>query len=336
MDAARRLERGCACSDGPGAGFLRPRGDEGNQPEQPVARPDDPVEARLLQTQRLQKLRALPGVCKHGDLRLDGSGHGDAFGALAGRARRRQPRPFIARGRVSLADIAHIKHRLCGEQLQAPEDRPVVRAVKGDAARRAARLQRFEHGCHRAGQDLLLPVAGRRALLRLVETPLQAFEVRQHELGLDRLGVAPRVDSAFHMRHAAVLEAAQHMGDGVHFADIGEETVAQPLAARGAAHQPGDIDELQEGRLHAWRPREAGDFFQARVRNCDAPDIRLDRAERIVLRLGLRGRRQRVEERGLADIRQPYNAAFEAHAPVRPPAPARREAADGSGSPPGS
>jgi hypothetical protein len=33
------------------------------------------------------------------------------------------------------------------------------------------------------------------------------------------------------------------MDDGVHFADIGEELIAEPFALRGAAHQTGDIDE---------------------------------------------------------------------------------------------
>jgi len=32
--------------------------------------------------------------------------------------------------------------------------------------------------------------------------------------------------------------------DGVHFADVGEELIAEPFALRGALHEPGDIDEL--------------------------------------------------------------------------------------------
>jgi hypothetical protein len=76
----------------------------------------------------------------------------------------------------------------------------------------------------------------------------QAVEIGQHQLGLDRLGVAHRIDAAFDMGDVAVLEAAQHMDDGVDLADIGEELVAQPLALRGAAHQAGDVDEFQAGR----------------------------------------------------------------------------------------
>jgi len=44
-----------------------------------------------------------------------------------------------------------------------------------------------------------------------------------------------------------VLEAAHHVRDGVAFADIGEELVAQAFALRCAGHEPRDIDELDRG-----------------------------------------------------------------------------------------
>ena len=59
------------------------------------------------------------------------------------------------------------------------------------------------------------------------------------------------------MGDVAVLEAAHDMGDGVAFADIGEELVAEPLALRGAAHEAGDVDEGQPRRDDFLR---AGDF----------------------------------------------------------------------------
>ncbi len=46
------------------------------------------------------------------------------------------------------------------------------------------------------------------------------------------------------MGDVVVLEAAQHMRDGVDLADIGEELVAQPFALRRAAHQAGDITKV--------------------------------------------------------------------------------------------
>ena len=47
------------------------------------------------------------------------------------------------------------------------------------------------------------------------------------------------------MRDVGILEAAHHVEDRVHLADMREELVAKALALARAAHQAGDIDELQ-------------------------------------------------------------------------------------------
>ena len=118
------------------------------------------------------------------------------------------------------------------------------------------------------------------------------------------------------MGDVAVLEAAQHMDDGVDLADIGEELVAQPLALGRAAHKSGDIDELQRGRHDFRGLADCGEHIQPFVGDRDASDIRFDRAERIVRRLRRGGGSQRVEQSGLADVRQPNNTAIETHAGV--------------------
>ena len=51
--------------------------------------------------------------------------------------------------------------------------------------------------------------------------------------------------------------------------------------------------------------RDLRERLEARVGHRDDADVRLDRAERIVRRLGLARARQGVEEGGLADVRQP-------------------------------
>ena len=89
------------------------------------------------------------------------------------------------------------------------------------------------------------------ALLRLLDEVghalLEALEVGEHQLGLDRLGVGDRIDPALDMGDVAALEAAQHMDDRVDLADVAEELVAEALALRGAAHQPGNVDEFELG-----------------------------------------------------------------------------------------
>ena len=80
-----------------------------------------------------------------------------------------------------------------------------------------------------------------------------------------------------------------------------------------AAHQPGDIDEFQLSR------DDLGGFGKPRadrktlVGHRDPTDIRLTRRERILRCLCRLGRGQRVEQGGLADIRQADDATVEAH-----------------------
>ena len=146
-----------------------------------------------------------------------------------------------------------------------------------------------------------------------LDAPFQAVQIGQHQFGLDRFGVADRIDAAFDMGDVVVLEAAQHMRDGVDFADIGEELVAEAFAFGGAAHQARDVDEGDA------RGNDLGGFgdrrqlVEPRIRHGHVADIGLDGAEGIVRRLRRRGLRQRVEQRRLADIGQSDDAAFETH-----------------------
>jgi hypothetical protein len=151
------------------------------------------------------------------------------------------------------------------------------------------------------------------ALAGLLDAALQAFEVGEHQLGLDRVGIADRIDAAFDMGDVVVFEAAQHMHDGIDFADIGEELVAEAFTLRGAAHEAGDVDEGDAGRDDFLGAGDRGQLLHARIGHGDFAGVRLDGAERIVRRLRLRRLGQRVEEGGLADIRQTDDTAFEAH-----------------------
>ena len=97
------------------------------------------------------------------------------------------------------------------------------------------------------------------------------------------------------------------MHDRVHLADVGKELVAQPLPLGRAAHQPGDIDEFDDGGGVFVRVVHFGEHVEALVRHGDHADVRLDGAEGIVR--GLRARvGDRVEQGGLADVRQPDDA----------------------------
>lgn len=115
------------------------------------------------------------------------------------------------------------------------------------------------------------------------------------------------------MGDVVVFKTAQHVCDGIDFANVGQELVAEAFALGGAAHEPGDVDKGDARRNDFLGPCDLTDCIEARIRNGNFARIRLDGAERIVgslcsCRLG-----ERVEECGLADIRQSDNAALETH-----------------------
>ena len=145
------------------------------------------------------------------------------------------------------------------------------------ACRRAARPAPVRRAPSCAFASLSPP----RALLSsAVDAPLEAVEVGQHQLGLDDLGVAQRIDAALDVGHVGIVEAAQHVDDGVDLADVAEELVAEPFARGGAAHQAGDVDELELRRDDLRRLGDARRALQPLVRHGDAADVRLDGAER--------------------------------------------------------
>ncbi|MCY1171975.1 hypothetical protein D9M73_121010 [compost metagenome] len=174
----------------------------------------------------------------------------------------------------------------------------------------AQQLERLAQ--HRSG-DLGVFVALRRLLQQIGDALFEAFEVGQHQFGLDRLGIGDRIDLAFDMGDVVILEAAQHMHDRVDFADIAEELVAEAFALGRAAHQPGNVDKAQLRLDDLLRSRDRGEFVEPGVGHRDVADVRLDRAERIVRRLRRRGLRQRIEQGGLADIGQPDDSTAKTH-----------------------
>ena len=182
-----------------------------------------------------------------------------------------------------------------------------------DQPRRLAIAQQRQRPIDQIEHLLGVLVAALGFFAQAVDPPLQTVEIGKHQLGLDRLDIGDRIDAALHVRNVGILEAAHHMRDGVDLTDIGKKLIAEPLAFRGAAHQPRDIDEGQPRRNDLGRFGKLGERLEPRIGHRDFADIRLDGAERIIGRLRRRRFGQRVEERRLADVRQADDAAFESH-----------------------
>ena len=120
------------------------------------------------------------------------------------------------------------------------------------------------------------------------------------------------IDLAGDVDDVGILEAAHDVHDRVGLADVREELVAEALALRRAGDEARDVDELDRRREIFSRLRDLGERVEARVGHRHDADVRLDRAERIVLGRDA-GLGERVEQRGLADVRQADDAAADAH-----------------------
>ena len=223
---------------------------------------------------------------------------------------------MIAGGGGGFFHVANIQHRFGGQQVELAHR--VFLAVWDGGAGRPAFGQRRDQWLHQFGQRDRFLVAAARALLRLHQPLLQAFEIRQHEFGFHHVGIAAGVDIALDMRNVGVFETAEDVDDGVHLPDIRQELVSQALAFGRAAHQPGDIDEFQSCRNNLDGFADLPQHGQTRIGHADAADIRLDGTKGIVGGLRGGGRGQRVEQGRFADVRQPDDAAIETHLTVYP------------------
>ena len=92
------------------------------------------------------------------------------------------------------------------------------------------------------------------------------------------------------MNDVIVVEAAQHMQDGVCLSDIGEELVSQSFSFASAFHQSGDVYDFDRSWDDTLRMFNFCQFVQAFVRYGDNTYVRLDRTERKVGRLCFRVR----------------------------------------------
>jgi hypothetical protein len=112
------------------------------------------------------------------------------------------------------------------------------------------------------------------------------------------------------VQYVVVLECADDVHDRVRLANGGEELVAQAFALRCALHQTRDVDELHRGRHHALRLDDAFEHRKARVRDIDSAHVGVFRREWIVRGQHV-GRRQCIEQRRFADVRQADDSEFE-------------------------
>ena len=216
----------------------------------------------------------------------------------------------VRRRHLGLGDVAGEDRGLVGQQEEAPRDLALVgREVHGERgpARVEGGLDLREDGVFR-GRRLV-------AALDLLADALAALpdrlEVGEHQLGVDHLDVADRIDPARHVMDVRVLEAADDLHHRVDLAHVGEELVAEPLALARAFDEARDVDELDRRGDDDPGLGDALQRGEPRVRHRHHADVGIDGAERIVRRFRFPGPRDGVEQGGLADVGEAYDSGSE-------------------------
>ena len=310
VNLARGLRRLGTLDDGPGTALVGAGREESLQAEQVEGGLDEAVEATLALAEVLEEGLGLLRV-EFGDFGLHFRGDGDDLRALLGGEHLNLLHVGVlipGRGDFVLGHVADVERRLQREQVHFLDHLElVVREL--DLARR---LRLVEAGLD-AAQDFVLHArlfrAGFRDFRELHDALLDDFEVGEAELGLDDVDVAQRVDAALDVRDVRVVKAAHDMGHGVHLTDVLEELVAKALALGGALHEARDIHEAHRGRRRLLRVVHLMQHLQPGIRHGHNADVRLNRAEREVRRLGAR-LRNRIKKRALTHVGQANNTYF--------------------------
>ena len=307
MDHAGSLRGSGALQDGPRADFLGAGGEVALQAQQVIRRARHGVEGGFGHSQGGEHLVAV-GLGQLGQLALDlGAHHHHLATVCRGVVAHLLDQGALAGG-VLVIDVGHEEHRLGGDHSQGTQDLALflfqLQAADGVSCIQAG-LALLQDG--HLGNGFLVAAAGRAD--GLVQDVLHHLHVGQHQLGLDGADVPDRVHRALDVHDVRVLEAANHVEDGVHLADVAQELVAQAFALAGAADDAGDVHQTDDGGDDLLALDELLERGQPGVRHGDHADVRLDGAEGVVGRLDPR-RREGVEERALSDVRETDDSCF--------------------------
>ena len=156
----------------------------------------------------------------------------------------------------------------------------------------------------------VLVVADGGNLRLLLELSLYGLEVLKLKLGVDDFLVLYGVYACAALTYdVVVIEAAEHVDDGVSLTDVSEELIAETLALGCTLNESGDVYYLAGSGNDASRMNYLGESCESLVGHCDDADVRLDCTEREVgclcLCVG-----EAVEECGLSHVRESYDTAF--------------------------
>ena len=299
-----------ATLDGPGTALISTGGQEAAQTQQCVAGLDQTVQTGLGDAQLLHEHGLLIGIVQLGDVGLQLGADGQALAALGGGQLLDGAEVAVCIGLVDLGlgQVGHIDGLLQSQQVALGDDGKLL-GIVGVGPGQLALVQVAQQTLQKLGLGGELLVSALHGLLALVDAALHHLDVGHDQLQVDDVDVTQRIGAALHMGDIAVLEAADHMDDGVGGTDVGQELVAQTLALGSALDQACDVDELDDGRGGLLGGVEVGQPLQTLVGHGNHTHIGVDGAEGVVVGRNA-GVGDGIEQSGLAHIGQTNDTKF--------------------------
>ena len=111
---------------------------------------------------------------------------------------------------------------------------------------------------------------------------LQHLQIREDELQVDGLYIAHRVNAPVHVHHIVIIEAPDHMDNGVALPDVGQELISQALTLGRALDQARNIHEFYGSRRHLFGVIQLTQRRQALIRHSHHAHVGVYGAERII------------------------------------------------------
>ena len=283
VDRASRVHRVRPVGDRPGSHLIRPRGEERDQTEQPIAEPDDSVQARLRQAQLLHEDGRLVGL-ELAQLHLDlGRQRVDQRGRVPIASGEPGHDLGLAR-QVGLADVEQYQDRLLGQEAEAT-DRLLLIGGEALAAQGPARDQRLVQPLQKRQLAVVGLALRRRSVMSARLQALQALlhdrKVGQRELQIQSLEVAPRVDRTLGVRHGRIIEGPDDVQQCIGLAQSRQLIGRQLLGSdspfgRGRRRRQVEVRDVGVDDLLGLE--DLGQPTEPLVWDLDGPDVQLHSA----------------------------------------------------------
>ena len=108
------------------------------------------------------------------------------------------------------------------------------------------------------------------------------FNILLQQLLANNVHITARIHVSLHMSNILAVKAAEHMENGIHSTNMGEESISQTSSLRSTLNQSSNICNLQNSIYNALWLEGIDQIIKTLIRNRNTSDIGVDSAERIV------------------------------------------------------